>query len=230
VRNWFYITFLTASPARPLESAPYTNEAILKVAETMVELIADERILETERLRLEPLMPHHAAKLFPLLVDPRMYTYIPEEPVADQEALRRRYQQLATRGSPQGDELWLNWALQRKQEDDYIGTLQATVYADQHATIAYMLHSAFWGYGYAQEACHCLLMALFETYHLRYVDAEVDTRNRASWTLLERLGFRRVALREAADYFKGASSDECRYELGNKEWQAGLQDSAAMQK
>ncbi|CAN5566254.1 GNAT family N-acetyltransferase [soil metagenome] len=194
----------------------------------MLDLLADERVLETERLRLEPLLPQHAAYLFPVLSDQRIYTYIPDEPVSDQDVLLRRYQRLATRRSPQGDELWLNWALQRKQEQDYIGALQATVSADQQAMIAYMLHSACWGSGYAQEACRCLLKGLFDTYDLQRVAAEVDTRNQASWRLLERLGFRRVAFRQAADHFKGENSDEYTYELTNKEWHSNVRNTGAV--
>ena len=96
------------------------------------------------------------------------------------------------------------------QEHDYIGTLQATITADQHATIAYLLNSAFWGYGYAQEACRCLLTLLFNGYHCQEVQAEVDTRNHASWALLERLGFRRIAVHHTADHFKGeAATNTC---------------------
>ena len=178
----------------------------------MFDLDTAECVLKTDRLHLEPLLPYHASVLFSVLAEPQIYTYIPEEPPTDQEQLWQRYQRLATRRSPEGDELWLNWALQRKQEQDYIGVLQATVYID-HATIAYLLHPACWGYGYALEACRRLLTRLVETYNVERVQAEVDTRNHASWTLLERLGFRRIALRQAADHFKGESSDEYTYEL-----------------
>jgi RimJ/RimL family protein N-acetyltransferase len=187
----------------------------------MADLVNADAILETERLRLEPLTPQHAPHLFPVLSDERIYACIPEDPLPDQDALRRRYQRLATRRSASGNELWLNWAVQRKREHDYIGTLQATVYADQRAAIAYLLNSAFWGYGYAQEACHRLLRLLFGAYHVHAVHAEVDTRNHASWRLLDRLGFRRIAFRQAADYFKGSISDEYTYELTDKDWQAG---------
>ena len=186
----------------------------------MPDLVDGDTILETERLLLEPLTPQHAPHLFPVLSDERIYTYIPEDPLSDQDALLRRYQRLATHRSPSGNELWLNWAVQRKREHDYIGTLQATVYADQHAAIAYMLNSAFWGYGYAQEACRRLLRLLFGAYHVHGVYAEVDTRNHASWTLLVRLGFRRIAFRQAADHFKGDISDEYTYELTDKDWEA----------
>src|SRR5437762_368745 len=98
----------------------------------MPQLIDGERMLETERLRLEPLRPHHARQLFSVLSDARIYTYIPEDPLPDPEALAQRFQRLAARRSPSGTELWLNWAVQRTQEHDYIGTLQATITADQH--------------------------------------------------------------------------------------------------
>jgi ribosomal-protein-alanine N-acetyltransferase len=188
----------------------------------MPDLVDDDMILETERLCLEPLTPHHARQLFPVLADARIYTYIPEDPLPDPDALARRFQQLAARRSPSGTELWLNWAVQRTQEHDYIGTPQATITADQHATIAYLLNSAFWGYGYAQEACRCLLTLLFNGYHSQEVQADVDTRNHASWALLERLGFRRIAVHHAADHFKRASSDEYMYALIKANWRAGM--------
>jgi ribosomal-protein-alanine N-acetyltransferase len=45
------------------------------------------------------------------------------------------------------------------------------------------------------------------------VAAEIDTRNTASIHLVEALGFARVATTPGADFFKGAASDEYRYEL-----------------
>lgn len=188
----------------------------------MLELVDGDTMLETERLRLEPLTVAHAQQLFSVLADERIYTYIPEDPLPDVDALAHRYQRLATRRSPDGAELWLNWAVRRKQTHDYIGTLQATVTSEQTAAMAYLLNPAFWGYGYAQEACHRLLKLLFEGYHVQAVQAEVDTRNHASWTLLERLGFRRSAVRQAADHFKGASSDEYTYAYTAQAWQADL--------
>lgn len=184
----------------------------------MLDLIDGDRILTTERLRLEPLTPQHAPHLFPVLSDLDMYTYIPDDPPADIVTLTARYQRLATRRSPRGDELWLNWALKRTREADYIGVVQATLTPDQPAYLAYLLGSAFWGYGYAQEACNRLLMLLFGAYRVSGVRAEVDTRNQASWTLLERLGFVRTALRPSADYFKGSSSDEYTYDLTDADW------------
>jgi ribosomal-protein-alanine N-acetyltransferase len=187
----------------------------------MLELIQGEAVLTTARLYLEPLTPQHAPQLFPVLSDQRLYTYIPDDPPAGIAGLTARYQLLATRVSPEGDALWLNWALKRRHEADYIGFVQATLTADQPAYLAYLLGSAFWGHGYAQEACTRLLVLLFESYDSACVQAEVDTRNQASRRLLKRLGFTQTALRPAADYFKGSSSDEYTYELTKADWQRG---------
>lgn len=46
----------------------------------MLDLIDSEAVLETERLKLEPLTPSHALPLFPILSDERIYTYIPDNP------------------------------------------------------------------------------------------------------------------------------------------------------
>jgi ribosomal-protein-alanine N-acetyltransferase len=185
----------------------------------MLELIQGDAVLTTARLCLEPLTPQHAQHLYPVLSDPRMYTYIPDDPPADLGSLTARYQLLATRRSPQGDALWLNWAVKRCHEDDYIGVVQATLAPEQPAYLAYLFGPAFWGHGYAREACTELLLLLFGSYNSARVQAEVDTRNQASWRLLERLGFARVALHPATDYFKGSSSDEYTYELLRADWQ-----------
>ena len=52
------------------------------------------------------------------------------------------------------------------------------------------------------------------------VSALVDTRNEASWRLLEALGFKRNGTIKNADHFKGKPSDECVYEIKRGEWNA----------
>jgi len=51
--------------------------------------------------------------------------------------------------------------------------------------------------------------------------AEIDPRNVSSIALVESLGFRRIAFQKNADHFKGSSSDEYRYELGESVWREG---------
>jgi RimJ/RimL family protein N-acetyltransferase len=171
-----------------------------------------EKSLLTPRLQLEPLVTAHAPALYPLLQDSALYTFIPQEPPDSVEALTARYRMQSTRRSPDGTEIWLNWALRLRASDDCVGTLQATVQADSTAFLAYMIFPTFQHRGYAKEGCLCMLEHLRDDYKVRRVVAEIDTRNAVSIGLVESLGFVRAALHPEADFFKGGASDEYRYE------------------
>jgi [ribosomal protein S5]-alanine N-acetyltransferase len=71
----------------------------------------------------------------------------------------------------------------------------------------------FWCQGYAKEGCVRLLGHLAEDHGVRVGAAEMDTRNAASVSLAEALGFERIGTTLGADHFKGAVSDKHRYEL-----------------
>ncbi|MGI8909111.1 MAG: GNAT family N-acetyltransferase [Rubrobacteraceae bacterium] len=174
--------------------------------------------METERLLLEPILRRHAAVMYPLLQDVRIYRYIPQEPPDSLEALEQRYRNLESRLSPRGDEAWLNWAICLKPAQRHAGRVEATVTSDNTAYLAYELSPEFWGTGYATEACRRVLSFLFADYSVTGVTAEVDTRNAASIRLLERLGFERIGFQAGADFFKGASSDEYTYQLSDSAW------------
>jgi ribosomal-protein-alanine N-acetyltransferase len=171
-----------------------------------------ERVVETERLLLEPLLPGHAAKLYPLLGDAALYIFIPQEPPTSLAEVEARYRRLAGRRSPDGQEVWLNWAARLRETGEYAGTLQATVLGDGTALIAYMIFAPFQRRGLAREGCAAVLRELAGVWGVGTVVAEIDTRNAASVALVESLGFARVATVREADFFKGASSDEYRYE------------------
>jgi RimJ/RimL family protein N-acetyltransferase len=174
--------------------------------------IEPEAILETPRLLLEPLQISHALALYEPLQSVAIYEYIPLTPPASLEELANRYQRLSSRRSPDEQEVWLNWAMRERTENRYVGTLEATVYPDATASLAYILFPVFWRQGYAKEGCRRILDLLCKDYQIHTVSAEIDTRNSASIKLIESLGFRRVATTLHADFFKGATSHEYRYE------------------
>jgi [ribosomal protein S5]-alanine N-acetyltransferase len=183
----------------------------------------EETTLETERLFLEPLLPEHATLLLEGLADERLYRFIPTDAPESAEALETRYRKLSSRRSPEGSEVWLHFAMRLREgttpEDGavpratYVGTLEATVFPNRSAYIAYTVFVPFWRQGYAKEGCARMLRHLLEDYRVRVVVAEMDTRNAASVSLAEALGFERVGTTLGADHFKGSVSDEHRYEL-----------------
>ena len=169
------------------------------------------RRFATGRLTIEVLHPGHAAPLFPALSDPRLYAYVEERPPKSEAALAQRYAQLE-RGAPEGSgEIWLNWAIRLLPSREYIGTLQATIYRDHAASIAYVLSPTHWRFGYATEAVQWLLEHLATELGVVEIRASVDTRNEASWRLLERLRFTRVQTQAAE--LHGKPSTDYRYRL-----------------
>ncbi len=155
----------------------------------MMQLIAPETTLETSRLLLEPLVESHAAHIYMQLQDERLYQFIPQEPPTSLQVLETRYRALSSRLSPVGQEAWLNWAVNLRQSSKYIGTLEATVYANRTAAIAYMIFPLFWQQGYAKEGCSRLLNHLFKEYEVNVVAAEIDTTNVASIELIKSYQF-----------------------------------------
>src|SRR5689334_6938208 len=141
--------------------------------------IDPELPLETTRLLLEPLVLDHATALFEPLQDPELYTCIPQDPPASLEALKTRYAALSSRRSPDGQEVWLNWTLRQRATGAYVGTVQATVRADQTALLAYMIFVPFWRQGYAREGCARVLFTWFKALPASRAAARLDTGNSA---------------------------------------------------
>ena len=145
------------------------------------------RVLKTAQLSLEPQTSAHADEMFVVLCDPAIYEY-ENEPPSSPEWLRTRFAKLETRRSADGREQWLNWIV-RLPTSGLIGYVQATVHADGHAGIAYLLHSAYWGRGLARQAVEGMIVELAEHYDVKSLVAVLKRENFRSMRLLERIGF-----------------------------------------
>jgi RimJ/RimL family protein N-acetyltransferase len=99
--------------------------------------------------------------------------------------LATEFRRLAA-GSKDGSQVWLNWVSFDEQQP--VGTLQATVFAETKAIIAYVVFRPFWGQRFGSQGCRWLLRELFERRAVREVVAYVDPRNIASLRLLEAAG------------------------------------------
>lgn len=146
--------------------------------------------LETDRLVLEPIAPQHAAVLFPLVSDIRLFTYVDQEPPESARALEMRYRGWATGVSPDGSERWLNWVGRLRGTGEYVGWFQATVRADRTAEIAYVTFVDRQRAGYAKEATAAVIAHLARSYLVTSIVARVDPRNEASIALAKSLGMR----------------------------------------
>jgi RimJ/RimL family protein N-acetyltransferase len=129
--------------------------------------------------------------MFAVLSDPAIYEY-ENAPPPSVQWLRQRYAKLESRRSADGREQWLNWVI-RLPASGLIGYVQATLYPDGRAAIAYELSSRYWGRGLAREAVAAMIGELVENYGANTLSAVFKAKNQRSLRLLERLGFRRAA-------------------------------------
>lgn len=157
-------------------------------------------------------MKFHASEMFSLQSDPALYVFIPQNPLS-LEDLETRYEKWQARRSPLGNELWLNWIARRKDNSQVIGHFQAGVDLQADATIAYTVGKEFQKQGYASEAIQAVIEKLKTELRSKKIKAWVDTRNRASIALLEKLGFSQTQYLPNADFFKNEKSDEFVFEL-----------------
>ena len=145
------------------------------------------RTIDAGTLTLLPQTRDHAEEMFAVLVDPAIYTY-ENEPPPSLEWLRARFEKLESRQSADGAEQWLNWVI-RLAGNGLIGYVQATVYRDGSAAIAYEMGSAHWGRGLGRRATEAMLRELVDRYRVTAIFAVAKERNLRSLGLLARLGF-----------------------------------------
>lgn len=143
--------------------------------------------LSGKAVLLEPLIEAHAADLFPLYADADVWAYVDNPPPGTLEALSARHRRLESRLSPDGSEMWLNWAV--RAADRIVGFVEATVLTKAQVEIAYFIGKQYWGRGFGIDATSTMLAFLGERLPKAEFWATVDSRNKPSVRLLMRLGF-----------------------------------------
>jgi RimJ/RimL family protein N-acetyltransferase len=146
-------------------------------------------VLQTARLKLEPLVAAHAQEMAPLLADERLYTFTGGRPPTLGE-LRVRYARQVKGRSADGVERWFNWILRRRSGDVAVGFLQATVSEDPGpatAELAWVVGVDFQGCGYAREGAEAAVRWLEKAGVQRFV-AYIHPSHRASMGVAQALG------------------------------------------
>jgi RimJ/RimL family protein N-acetyltransferase len=170
--------------------------------------------MKTIRLFLEPLTAAHAPKLFDGLRDERAYRFLADDPPETVEKLAARYALLSGEISPNGQEIWLNWALKRRGQDFYVGYVQATILrAEAAVLIAYHVFPAHWGHGYGREAVQAILANVAPKYRLGEARAYIDTTNTRSIRLVEALGFELAGTVAQGEALRGHAAEDYLYVL-----------------
>jgi len=95
------------------------------------------QLIETNTLRLEPLVAAHAEEMFQPMSAPAIYEFIAERPPISLSSLRRRYRQLERGRSADGRQLWLSWVV-RVASGQCAGYVQATIFPGHTGDLAFV--------------------------------------------------------------------------------------------
>lgn len=149
-------------------------------------------ILETERLRLEPLAAADADYLYPIMGHPEVMAYwdIPEVDDPDLVATI-----VAGQVEAMADGRAVYWAMRTLAEGAFVGSCDLSEIDRWHrrAEVGFMLGRDAWGQGYALEAMRAVV-AFAAAGGLRKLTARTHLGNRRSEALLEKLGFSKEGL------------------------------------
>jgi RimJ/RimL family protein N-acetyltransferase len=177
--------------------------------------------LETSRLLIRHFLDRDLAEFLAYRSDPQVARYQGWDLPYALETARAFVDEMknAIPGTPGK---WFQAAIESKASKKLLGDCAFLIMADDplQAYIGITLARASWGNGYGLETCRRLLDALFGEHHLHRVVAECDVENTASYTLLERLGFRREAHLVENIWFKGAWGNEYHYAMLEREWKS----------
>jgi ribosomal-protein-alanine N-acetyltransferase len=164
-------------------------------------------ILETERLRLEPLSAPDAQAMYPIMGDPHVMAWWDTPEIADPdvvgEIVRAQVEEME-----HGRAVY--WGMRTLADGQFLGTCDLSEIDRRHrrAEVGFLLGRDAWGHGYALEAMRTIL-AYAATSGLRKLSARTHLGNKRSDSLLEKLGFEQEGLLRGHILKKGQRRD-CR--------------------
>jgi RimJ/RimL family protein N-acetyltransferase len=124
--------------------------------------------------------------------------------------------------NPDAPEGWYQTAIVLKENGEFIGDAAFFIKKDENhkAYIGCTIMQKHWRKGFGVEATRRLLFHLFDEHAIHRVVAETDVENVASYTTLERLGFRCEAHLIENIWFKGKWASEYHYAMLEREWKS----------
>jgi len=155
----------------------------------LADYITNKPVLRTERLTLRQLVPSDIPALKEWMPDKTMYTYWGKPAGKTDKNPELLFEKVKDNTKS------FHWGIALNENDRVIG--EAWIYLidnNRMAKIALRIAPAYQGRGLASEATKAVIGFCFTQTELQRIWTDVDTRNIASWKVLEKCGFTREGM------------------------------------
>ncbi len=173
--------------------------------------------LETTRLLLRKLSPDDTDALFKVFSDEKTTLHVPRER-HDDRSVTAEYIRNLIHGMSEAKSLV--WAVVDKQDDRVIGTVSLFFKPDRVALIGAVLHSGYWGKGFATEALRAVIRFGFDELALIRMEGKCESSNTASEKVMQKLGMTYEGTLRKEVIIRGVSRDARIYSLLIDEYRA----------
>jgi ribosomal-protein-alanine N-acetyltransferase len=150
------------------------------------DLLHDSAALETERLRLRPVVADDLDHFAALYADPDVMRFIGLRGPLKREQARERLDFMLDHWRRHGFGMWTLWL---KAGGDFVGRCSLRYLEESpEVELGYTLAKRFWGQGFATEASRAVVRHAFGALGLRRLVAIADPANVASVNVMRKIG------------------------------------------
>lgn len=169
-------------------------------------------ILETERLVLRELVEGDALDILKCFSNADVLQYYGQNPLTSTEQVKHIIRNFSKNFE---DKRGIKWGIELKGKDGIIGSIGFQEWSHEHkrAELSYALLPDNWGNGYATEAVRKVITYGFKELDLTRIGAVVFIENKASNTLLTKLGFKKEGVLRNYMYQNDVAFDTNIYSL-----------------
>ncbi|MEH1779731.1 MAG: GNAT family protein [Nostoc sp.] len=174
--------------------------------------------VETKRLIIRRMTETDLLDFLAYQTHPKVLRYMPFEALTQERAVQFLARQAVIEIDSVGG--YIVFAIYHVGDAKMVGEVSINILpkTQSKGEIGWSLHPNYQGRGYATEAAQVLLSYGFRHHNLHRITSICDTRNTASYMLMERLGMRREGHFKQSQLIQGAWQDEYIYALLIEEW------------
>jgi [ribosomal protein S5]-alanine N-acetyltransferase len=178
--------------------------------------------LETSRLKLIEITEQHTERYFEIMSLDSVTQYYGMESLQRIEQAAGIVRSFKTGFDSKSS---MRWGIVIKEMETLIGTvgLNNLQIAQKRAEIGFEIHPDYWNRGYTSEAAKAVIQYAFAELGIYRIGAVTFLDNKASFGLLEKIGFKREGILRGYIHQNGKFNDTYVFSLLAPEWQPHFQ-------